>query len=81
MTFEYLSGLHFTTDIIIIASIIIIILLSHCQMIKDDFLLFRIDVSPMEEDDAEEEEDEQSLYYPEQFDFEREHHEQVMITI
>ena len=50
-------------------------------MITDDFLLSRIDVSPMEEDDAEEEEDEQSLYYPEQFDFEREHHEQVMITI
>ena len=48
-------------------------------MIKDDFALFRIDVSPMEED--EEEEDEQSLYYPEQFDFEREHHEQVVIAI
>ena len=44
--------------------------------------LFRIDVSPIEEeDDTEEEEDEQSLYYPEQFDFEREHHEQVVITI
>ena len=45
------------------------------------FPLFRIDVSPIEEDNAEEEEDEQSLYYPEQFDFEREHHEQVTITI
>ena len=49
-------------------------------MTKDDFF-YRIDVSPMEEDDTEEEENEQSLYYPEQFDFEREHHEQVMITI